>query len=66
MGNKKEKFIKEQKEARTIKVRTIVIVGLVLLSNIAFFIGGWQARSFDNARINGEAHALVEQFTVKK
>lgn len=60
MKSKKEKFIKEQKEAATIKVKTLIIGFVWAATLIAALIGGWNLRTYDNARVNGEAHRLVE------
>ena len=45
---------KANKQPRTIKVKTVVISVLVTIALIASFIGGWQYRSADQARVNAE------------
>lgn len=58
-----EQFAQEQKQARTVKVATLVKAAVIVIAVAASFVGGWTARSYDNARVTGEANALVEQLS---
>jgi sulfite exporter TauE/SafE len=59
-------FAKEQKQARTVRVVTLVKAAIIVVALGVAFIGGWQARSQDNARVQGQAHEMLEALTVKR
>lgn len=61
----KEDQIKEIKQAATVKVTTIIKVIVIALLLTASFIGGWTARSTDNARVYGEANEIIQKLTSK-
>lgn len=48
------------KQAKTIKVKTLIIAIIWLLSLLAAVVGGWTLRSVDNARVSAEAQAIVQ------
>lgn len=55
-----QKASKVQKQPRTIKVRTVVVVILWTLSMIASLIAGWTLKSADNDRVSNEARVMLD------
>lgn len=47
-------------EPKTIKVSTVVKAVLVIIAITVSFIGGWNFRSADQARVQNEANALAQ------
>jgi len=62
----KEKFIKDQKQARTIKVKTLLIAITMAVALIGSFIGGWIGRSNFEAEVASRVDYRLEQREVVK
>ena len=63
---KKEAAIKEIKEAKTIRVKTLVISLLVAAAILGSFIGGWMTRSNFDATIKAQVSSQVRELTASK
>jgi len=64
--SKKQDFIKEQKQARTVKVRTVVI-GIVWFATIVAAMGtGWMTRSDFDSTIRSEVGQTVRELSSVK
>lgn len=48
-------------EPKTIKVKTLLIAIAIVATHFAVFVGGWTARSADQARVQAEASELAQQ-----
>jgi len=64
--SKKEQFIKEQRTARTVKVRSLVVGLLVAIAIITAFISGWFVRSDFDSTIRSQVNAQVQQLKAVK
>lgn len=51
------------KAPKTIRVKTLIIVILWVLSLAGAVTGGWMLRSADNARVTQEAQAMVQSLS---
>ncbi len=56
----KEAEVKTFKEPKTVKVKTLIIVGLWVASVAGGVYLGWNLRSMDNARITKHAEQIVQ------
>lgn len=58
---KKEKFIKEQKQARTVKLASVIIGIVWTVSIIASITGGWVLRSNFEHEVSSRVDYRLEQ-----
>lgn len=59
--SKKEEYIKKEKQARTIKVKTLVIGLIWFISLVASNIGGWVMRSNFESEVAKRVDYRLEQ-----
>jgi hypothetical protein len=62
----KEKFIKEQKTERTVKLKTVIVAIAFVLVAIGGTVLGWLGRSNFDSSIRATVTSQVQELTVKE
>jgi len=63
---KKQDFIKSEKQARTIKVKTMLIGITMFVALVGAFVGGWFVRSDFDSTIRQEVSSTVRDLSSVK